>query len=154
MNKLFQMKHLNLIWIFSTLIFFNCQNISDPANMEKWKSEVEQAEQDFNDLAQKEGLSVAFKTYAAHNGVIKRGEEILKGKQAIANYYQQNSNPNESLTWQPDFVDVSLSGDMAYTYGSYVFTTTDSTGIKKESRGKFHTVWKKQADGSWKFVWD
>jgi ketosteroid isomerase-like protein len=43
---------------------------------------------------------------------------------------------------------------MAYTYGSYIFTTIDASGNKQESRGKFHTVWKKQADGSWKFVYD
>ena len=30
----------------------------------------------------------------------------------------------------------------------------DSTGKTNENRGAFHTVWKKQKDGSWRYVWD
>jgi ketosteroid isomerase-like protein len=30
----------------------------------------------------------------------------------------------------------------------------DSVGNKKDFKGIFHTVWKKQKDGSWKYVWD
>jgi ketosteroid isomerase-like protein len=56
------------------------------------------------------------------------------------------------LTWSPDFIDVSASGDMAYTYGKYNYTTTDSLGNVSEIEGIFHTVWKRQADGNWKFV--
>ena len=58
------------------------------------------------------------------------------------------------LVWKPDYVDVSESGDLAYTYGKYTFTSRDSTGRKVVSKGIFHTVWKRQEDGSWKFVWD
>jgi len=43
---------------------------------------------------------------------------------------------------------------MAYTYGKYTMTIIDSAGESKVSNGIFHTVWKKQKDGSWKFVWD
>ncbi len=95
-----------------------------------------QTEQDFNDLAQKEGIVKAFQTYAAKEGVIKRGNDIIKGNEAITNWYLEHAKPDETLTWQPDFVDVSKSGELAYTYGSVVFTSVDSIGTKKESRGK------------------
>ncbi|MBL7111012.1 MAG: DUF4440 domain-containing protein [Bacteroidales bacterium] len=62
--------------------------------------------------------------------------------------------PDASLVWEPEFVDVEESGDLGYTYGSFVFTAKDSTGNDIESKGVFHTVWKRQADGEWRFVWD
>lgn len=49
---------------------------------------------------------------------------------------------------------VSKSGDIAYTYGKYVWEFTNEAGAVKQVRGVFHTVWKKQNDGSWKNVWD
>ena len=61
---------------------------------------------------------------------------------------------DEKLIWKPDFVDVSASGDLAYTYGAYTYSYKDSTGAIVEQGGIFHTVWKRQADGGWRFVWD
>ena len=51
-------------------------------------------------------------------------------------------------------MDVSESGDLAYTYGKYTFSAFDSNAKKIEAKGIFHTVWKRQEDGSWKFVYD
>ncbi len=36
---------------------------------------------------------------------------------------------------KPDFVDVSASGDMGYTYGEFTYSYTDSTGNTVENRG-------------------
>ncbi len=123
-------------------------------DFEKWKSEIIQVEKDFNDMAQEDGLIKAFEYYAASDGVIRRGKKVIRGKNAIAEWYKKDLRPNESLTWKPTFVDVSTSGDLAYTYGDYTFTTIDSLGNKKENKGIFHTVWKRQADQTWRFVWD
>ncbi len=136
------------------LVLAACNISVNKNDIQKWKSEIMQVEKEFNDLAQKEGLTKAFYTYAAHDGVIRRGKKVIKGNEAIRAWYKIDVRPNETLTWKPNFVDVSASGDMGYTYGNYIFTSTDSSGIKKESTGIFHTVWKRQTDGSWKFVWD
>ena len=105
-------------------------------------------------MAQEEGLIKAFEFFAAEDGVIRRNKKIIKGKKAIADWYTQDVRPNETLTWKPSFVDVSQSGDMAFTYGDFTFTYFDSLGTKKENKGIFHTVWKRQSDGTWRFVWD
>jgi ketosteroid isomerase-like protein len=137
-------------------VFFilSCVSSSNKENIEKWKTEVVEVEKNFNDMAQQEGIVKAFATYAAKDGVIKRNGKLVMGQEAIVTWYQNDSNPNEILIWKPDYVDVSNSGDLAYTYGSYILTTIDSTGTRKEKTGSFHTVWKRQDDGSWKFVWD
>ena len=74
------------------------------------------------------------------------------GKQPIDKHLEKTTSKN--LSWSPDFIDVSSSGDLGYTYGKYVFTYSDSIGNLLEDTGIFHTVWKRQADGLWKFVCD
>jgi len=135
-------------------LFIACKNSANESDMKKWKFEIMLVEKSFNDMAHKDGLAKAFEFYAAENGVIKRGKSIIKGKNTIRQWYEKDVRPNESLTWTPTFVDVSENGDMAYTYGDYIFRYLDSLGNKKESKGIFHTVWKRQKDGSWRFVYD
>lgn len=147
------MKTFLLVLAGVLTLITSCKNIEQPTT-DVWKEEILAVEAAFDSVAQKNGLPIAFKTYAAPDGVIRRGKNIIQGKEAIFSWYTEDSLPNETLSWKPDFVDVSSSGDMGYTYGSYVFTSTDSAGTKKERTGKFHTVWKRQPDGSWKFVYD
>lgn len=147
MKKLFSI-------LFTSAILISCQTLDNTAKIEQWKLEILSMEKEFNDMAQSDGLVRAFEYYAAENGVIKRGKNVVMGKAAIAEWYEKDVRSNETLTWKPTFVDVSSSGDLAYTYGDYVFTSYDTLGNKKENKGIFHTVWKKQADGSWRFVYD
>lgn len=62
--------------------------------------------------------------------------------------------PNMTLTWKPDFVEVSSSGDLAYTYGWYQFSMTDTAGKVARDTDEFHTIWKRQPDGEWRYIWD
>ncbi len=135
-------------------LLIGCKNTPSQTEMEQWKAEVVAVEKEFNDMAQEKGLAEAFAYFAAEDGVIKRNRKIVQGKMAIREWYKKDVRPNESLTWKPTFVAVGNAGDLAYTYGDYVFTAIDSSGVKKESKGIFHTVWKRQTDGRWKFVWD
>lgn len=145
---------MKLVYIALLMLLIGC-NYADPqADAETWKAEIMAVEQSFNDMAQEKGLAKAFEHYAAEDGVIKRGKKVIKGKRQIGEWYEKDVRPNESLSWVPTFVEVSTHGDMAYTYGDYVFTSLDSLGVTKESRGIFHTVWQRQKDGSWKFVYD
>jgi ketosteroid isomerase-like protein len=122
--------------------------------MEKWKNEILETEKSFCEMAQRRGIARAFEHFAANDAVVMRGDKLIKGKPAIQKFYESARLKQAILNWKPEFVEVSSSGDMAYTYGKYTFTSTDSTGTKKQKKGIFHTVWRRQADGSWKFVWD
>jgi len=145
------MKKVILIILISTI---GCNSYNSDSEIEQWKNEILQVEKAFNDMAQRDGLSKAFEYYAAENGEIKRDKKVIKGKSSIGEWYNEDVKPNESLSWKPTYVDVSKSGDMAYTYGDYTFTSQDSLGIVKVSKGIFHTVWKRQKDGLWRFVYD
>lgn len=124
-------------------------------NAEQVKIEVITAERAFEKMAADMSLAEAFYSFAADSAVIKRpGDTLIVGREGIRNYYDTDYFKKSKVKWTPDFVDVSKDGTMAYTYGPYVWTSTDSTGTVTESRGVFHTVWKRQLDGTWKYVWD
>jgi ketosteroid isomerase-like protein len=141
--------------MIATFFCISCTKTTQSAS-DKWIAEVEKAESDFQAMAADKGIHDAFVAFADSNAVILRGDSLLSGKIAISDYYQrrESANTQVTVTWKPDFVEVSSSGDLAYTYGGYVYNTTDSIGNKHVFKGIFHTVWKRQADGSWKYVWD
>jgi ketosteroid isomerase-like protein len=87
--------------------------------------------------------------------VIKReNDTLIKGKENIRAYYETRELKNATVKWTPDFIEVSESGDLGYTYGQYLWTIISAEGDTSEFKGVFHTVWKRQDDGSWKYVWD
>jgi uncharacterized protein (TIGR02246 family) len=78
------------------------------------------------------------------------GKSAIKG--AMAPYF---SDPNFALTFQSTRTIASKGGDMVYSQGTYSMTMTDpKTKKPMTDKGKFLTVYSKQADGSWKAVAD
>ncbi|MCA6441190.1 MAG: YybH family protein [Sediminibacterium sp.] len=122
----------------------------------KLMEEIRTVEKQFETDLNKFGADFAFYKYAAPQAVIKReNDTLIFGANAIKNYYKNvDKKLKAKAYWAPDFIDVSEDGSIGYTYGKYRWVTTDSLGKTKEYRGIFHTIWKKQVDGSWKYVWD
>ena len=149
-------KPFALVLILIGSITLACKTDSHESSIEKWKQEIVDAEREFAAMAKTEGIPKAFLAYAAEEAVLMRNNSLVKGKAEMAAFFetQMPGNGELSLSWEPDFVDVARSGDLGYTYGKFVFSMTDSTGVIRENIGVFHTVWKRQADGSWRFVWD
>ena len=133
---------------------YGCASRPEVDELQKWKDEIANTEKAFNEMAQERGLVEAFTYFAAEDGVIRRSRKIIEGKESIRASYEKDVQPKETLTWHPTFIDVSKSGDLAYTYGNFTFTYYDSLGNEKQNKGIFHTVWKRQQDGTWRFVWD
>ena len=131
----------------------SCRMATKSVTNENLKTELFAVEKEFCAMAQSEGVEKAFLYFSADSAVILNRDRLLKGKEAIRKRYQTFPQ-NAKLEWAPDFADVSTSGDLGYTYGKYTFTSTDSIGHTTQSSGIFHTVWKRQSDGKWKFVWD
>lgn len=144
-----------ILLLFVSFTMFSCQSTkTETVDVAKSKAEILQVEKDFQKMATEKGIREAFLFYAAENVAMSRFNLIYKGKKQVNLYFDYVKINDAQLTWTPDFVDVSSSGDLGYTYGKYTYTHKDSTGKVIESKGAFHTVWKKQADGNWKFVWD
>ena len=149
-----KIQNLGLFPIILMLTFFSC-NSDKAKNQNELKQEIIKVEKEFEALAGSNCIAEAFFKFADENAVIKRkNDTLIKGSENIRKYYQNIDLKDVVLSWTPDFVDVSEDGTLAYTYGKYIWKSKDADGKSVESRGVFHTVWKKQGDGTWKYVWD
>jgi uncharacterized protein (TIGR02246 family) len=94
--------------------------------------------------------------YADDAVLISPGSQPSIGKEAIHSALKDMVGDNAlSLSFQAARVDVAKSGDFAFTQGSYTLTMTDPATKKPvNDKGSYVTVYKKQADGSWKAVSD
>ena len=150
------MKPLVQIALILPFLFISCSINNKKEISEKWKQEIVDTEHEFAKMAKNEGISKAFLTFAADDAVLMRNNNLIIGKEELKRSFssRKSTSGKASLSWKPDFVDVSASGDLGYTYGKYIYTFTDSTGNIKLDSGIFHTVWKRQSSGEWRFVWD
>ena len=79
----------------------------------------------------------------------------LRGKAAIRQYVEAAAKlPGFQIRWEPESVSVSRSGDLAYMIERNVTTLNDVQGNAVTTYGKVVTVWRKEADGSWRNVVD
>lgn len=78
------------------------------------------------------------------------GMALVSGPGPIREMWVQlSSTPGFALEFTPSKAEVSASGDIGYTTGTYKSTMAGAT-----ENGKYVTVWKKQPDGNWKVVED
>lgn len=86
--------------------------------------------------------------------VMPPNEPAISGKEAARQWAAKLvATPGFSLSWQPTNAEVASSGDLGYTTGSYELKM-QAGGTPVNERGKYTTIWKKQADGQWKAVVD
>lgn len=140
--------------IFISVVFLFSNLIQGQTHTVDFKKEILDIEKEFALMVREKGMEAGFLFYASEDAALNRGNKIIKGKSAIREYFQEQTLQNISLDWEVEYIDVSVSGDLAYTYGEYYFTATTPEGDLIEDVGIFHTVWKRNAKGKWKFVWD
>ena len=115
---------------------------------------VRAADAQFSSDATKFCTGQAFGRYAAGDAQIFSGPgEFISGPRAIAESFGPATEKN-SLVWHPVHGEVSEAGDLGYTVGNAVFTGEREDGAKIVRYSKYLTVWKKQKDGSWRYVVD
>jgi len=145
-----------LLSVVALMLLISCNvNVKTGDQEEKAIKEIRDAEKEFEKMAAEKGIAEAFWFFADSNATIKRqNDSLIHGKAQIRQFYSAPFYSTAKVTWSPDHVEASSSGDMGYTYGKYVWQAKDTAGKVSEFKGIFHTVWKKQDDGSWKYVWD
>jgi len=100
------------------------------------------------------GGGAAFAKWFADDGVtLSNGKAPVVGQAAIA--VDANwSSADYLLTWKPEGGRMSPAGDMGFTWGHYEGHFKEKDGSPGVVSGRYMTVWKKQADGSWKVALD
>jgi ketosteroid isomerase-like protein len=77
----------------------------------------------------------------------------LKGKEALRSVFtKMYEDKSYSLTWTPEQIEVSASGDIGYTYGKYKYKMANFTEAQSEQIRNYATIWRKQKDNTWKVI--
>ena len=94
--------------------------------------------------------------YSEDADFVAPGVKATSGMTDIRKVYAEGlADPNFNISFAADKVEVAKAGDRATSRGRFEQTYTDpdsKTPVKVS--GSFLTVYKKQADGSWKVVQD
>jgi ketosteroid isomerase-like protein len=96
----------------------------------------------------------AFADWFAEDGVaLGNGKAPVVGRVAIAK--SANWLPKDyQLTWTPTDAQMGPSGDLGYTWGHFEGLSKDAAGNPVKTTGRYITIWRKQADDSWKVALD
>jgi hypothetical protein len=100
------------------------------------------AERAFASDAQKLGQLTAFRKWSAANAVM-----FAPGPVNAQAFLKARKDPPASLYWWPGRSYLSCRGNYAINTGSWV-------GGWGKSTGYFTTVWQRQSDGGWKWLYD
>jgi len=100
------------------------------------------AERAFAADAQKLGQWTAFRKYAADDAVMFVPQQVN-----AQSFLKDRADPPVSVFWWPGKSFVSCDGGYAVNTGPWVRQWGKAVGY-------FTTIWKRQADGSWKWIYD
>lgn len=114
-----------------------------------------QLSRDWSDVAATGDIDAIVAFWADDAVLMPPGGPPVRGKAAIRAYVEAAQQvPGFAISWEPLEVHVAESGDMAYMIEQNVTTVHDELGNPVVTYGKGVTVWRRQADGSWKNVVD
>lgn len=106
-------------------------------------AEVVAAERAFAADGQARGWIAAFKKYAAPDAIAFQPDPV-NVQESFKN--RPDEPADRSLKWWPIWAGIATSGDLGFTTGPY---TVGDTRF-----GSYFTVWAKQADGTWRWIYD
>lgn len=101
-------------------------------------------EREFAAHAAEHGWVEAFRRYSAPDGQMAGAAGIA----ATAAALEGAPAGDRSLAWWPVLAGIAMSGDFGFTTGSF------SMDAAHTPRGQYFTVWKRQPDGSWRWIFD
>lgn len=88
------------------------------------------------------GWVAAFREYTAPDGMVGNFDNAPETLAATPDDGARN------LFWWPAYAGIARSGDLGFTTGPF------SVDEARTPAGQYFTVWRRQPDGTWKWIWD
>lgn len=124
-------------------------------NKDSLKSVLIGEDKKWSDLSVKEGFNHARENYLCESSIeTGNGSMPLMGKKAIEEFNATHPDSTFTLEWKAIRAEVAASGELGYTFGGWTIKTKTKAGKDTAMYGNYITVWRKQTDGSWKYVFD
>jgi ketosteroid isomerase-like protein len=101
------------------------------------------------------GGSEAWASWFADDGsMVQPGVGLVSGHETILAFMAGLDRPGVVLRWDPDHADIAASGDLGWTTGTFESESPGPDGEVRTGQGRYVTIWRKQADSSWKVAMD
>jgi len=122
-------------------------------NISDWTADVRCQEIAFSQAAENKDVD-AFKSFLDSDARFV-GRAVNRGPAEIAAAWEIFfADDGPAIKWRPKFVEVLEDGSLALTRGPYRMISKDEDGNDVELWGTFNSVWRKNADGEWRVVFD
>lgn len=96
-----------------------------------------------------------FESYLDPEAVFVSGKTVTRGKAAVVEAWRGSFGPDRPyFVWSPEIVEVSADGNVALSRGTWTTRVPAKRGKLQEISGTFNSIWRRQADGSWKIAFD
>lgn len=118
------------------------------------KKAIESANAAFMGAMKKGDATLATANYADDAIVMMPNEPAWRGRAAILKGMQGFLSAMTMQQAATHTQDVIVRGDVAIETGTFEWTLQPKGGAAVKDKGKYLTVWKRQADGSWKILRD
>ena len=142
------MRNITLLLLL-VIIFWSCneKKVDTKAEGEK----IMQLSREWSKAASSGDLEKTLSYWAEDAIIMSAGDQPVQGKPAIRQMVEGSFKvPGFRISWQPQTIQVSESGDMAYMTETTQISYADSTGKVNTINNNAISIWRKQADGSWK----
>ena len=128
--------------------------VSAAVDKNKLKAELAKMEDAFCAMAKEKGIRAAFEYFAAPDvAFVDTDPRRFRGLAAVRERMGPDQ-PGVSVTWSAMFTDVSDDGTLGYNWGRYEWRSPGADGKERVRTGFFLTIWKRQPDGTWRYVMD
>jgi ketosteroid isomerase-like protein len=112
-------------------------------------------DREFDQAAADKGVEGWVAYFAENGSMLPEAGPPITGPEAIHKAMEPLLSDREnSLRWQPTRADILIPGILGYTVGRFERRTRNPEGQRLLLKGTYCTIWRKQADGSWKIVLD
>jgi ketosteroid isomerase-like protein len=130
--------------------------ISVDGGGEQARTSLLERELEFANTVAQSGLAEAYRLFLADDAVqLPDGDWPVRGRNTIYRQIQEATEDSEFLlSWKPEVAEVSVSGDLGYTWGTYWLEVPDEEGEPLVIEGNYLNVWRKSADNVWEVVVD
>jgi ketosteroid isomerase-like protein len=142
---------LLVVFIGSASSVVSSEGCQDVQEKDRGETTLLRTDVEFAKASEAKGAAEAFSLFLAEDAIqLPADENPIFGREAIV----KAMGSGYILKWEPRRAEVSNSGDLGWTWGTYELHVKDAQGKALVRFGKYINVWRKDKDGNWRVIAD
>jgi len=136
-----------------TLFTIAAAGLLAPTWAQSSEDELLQLDRKWAEAATSGDLVTVFSFWAEDAEIYAPGRPPAIGIEQIRKFVEKRrALPGSAISWEPQIADVSESGDLGYTRGTYEMTLPTPNGDPAKVKGTYVSLWRRDEMNQWKCV--